>query len=49
MTTKPGIDPVMQALLDAFPFKFTADDGVEVAREQMRRLKAPPEACPTCG
>ena len=46
MTTKPGIDPTMQALLDAFPFKFTADDGVEVAREQMRRLKAPPEVLP---
>jgi acetyl esterase len=46
MTAKPGIDPTMQALLDAFPFKFTADDGVEVAREQMRQLKAPPELLP---
>jgi acetyl esterase len=45
-TARPGIDPTMQALLDAFPFKFTADDGVEVAREQMRQLKAPPEALP---
>ena len=45
-TERPGIDPAMQALLDAFPFKFTADDGVEVAREQMRQLKAPPEALP---
>jgi acetyl esterase len=45
-TARPGIDPVMQALLDAFPFKFTAHDGVEVAREQMRQLKAPPEALP---
>jgi len=45
-TTRPGIDPAMQALLDAFPFKFTADDGVEVAREQMRQLKAPPEVLP---
>jgi acetyl esterase len=44
--TRPGIDPTMQALLDAFPFKFTADDGVEVAREQMRQLKAPPELLP---
>jgi acetyl esterase len=43
---RSGIDPTMQALLDAFPFKFTADDGVEVAREQMRQLKAPPEALP---
>jgi acetyl esterase len=46
MTAKPGIDPTMQALLDAFPLKFTADDGVEVAREQMRQLKAPPEVLP---
>lgn len=45
-TERPGIDPAMQALLDAFPFKFTADDGVEVAREQMRQLNAPPEALP---
>jgi acetyl esterase len=45
-TARPGIDPIMQALLDAFPFKFTAHDGVEVAREQMRQLKAPPEALP---
>ena len=45
-TARPGIDPIMQALLDAFPFTFTADDGVEVAREQMRQLKAPPEALP---
>jgi acetyl esterase/lipase len=45
-TAQPGIDPTMQALLDAFPFKFTADEGVEVAREQMRQLKAPPEALP---
>jgi acetyl esterase/lipase len=45
-TERPGIDPTMQALLDAFPFKFSADGGVEVAREQMRQLKAPPEALP---
>jgi acetyl esterase/lipase len=45
-TTRPGIDPVLQALLDAFPFKFTADDGVELAREKMRQLKAPPELLP---
>lgn len=45
-TARPGIDPAMQALLDAFPFHFTADDGVEVAREQMRQMKAPPEQLP---
>lgn len=45
-TARPGIDPDMQALLDAFPLTFTADDGVEVAREKMRQLKAPPELLP---
>jgi len=45
-TARPGIDPTMQALLEAFPFKFTADDGVEVARERMRQLKTPPGALP---
>jgi acetyl esterase len=45
-TARPGIDPAMQALLDAFPLTFTADDGVEVAREKLRQLKAPPEALP---
>lgn len=45
-TARPGIDPTLKALLDAFPFHFTADDGVEVAREQMRQFKAPPELLP---
>ena len=36
----------MQSVLDTFQFKFTVDDGVEVAREQMRALKPPPEALP---
>src|ERR1700750_89581 len=45
-TAPPGIDPPLQAPLEAFPFKFTSDDGVEVARERMRQLKAPPEALP---
>ena len=45
-TARPGIDPAMQALLDTFPFTFTSDDDVEVAREQMRQMKAPPEALP---
>jgi acetyl esterase/lipase len=45
-TARPGIDPTMQAQLEAFPSHFTADDGVEVAREQMRQLKAPPDALP---
>ena len=45
-TARPGIDPMLKALLDAFPFHFTADEGVEVAREQMRQFKAPPELLP---
>ncbi len=45
-TSRPGIDPTMQSVLDTFQFKFTVDDGVEVAREQMRALKPPPEALP---
>jgi acetyl esterase len=45
-TARPGIDPIMQALLDAFPLTFTVDDGVAVAREKFRLLKAPPELLP---
>jgi acetyl esterase/lipase len=45
-TARAGIDPMLKALLDAFPFHFTADEGVEVAREQMRQFKAPPELLP---
>jgi acetyl esterase/lipase len=44
--TRPGIDPTLKALLDAFPLTFTADDGVEVARDRLRQLKAPPEMLP---
>lgn len=43
---RPSIDPALQALLDVLPFKFTVEDGVEVAREQMRQMKAPPETLP---
>lgn len=45
-TARPGIDPALKELLDAFPFTFTAEDGVEAAREKMRQLKAPPELLP---
>ncbi|QUR67235.1 alpha/beta hydrolase [Mycobacterium spongiae] len=44
--TRPGIDPILQMLLDSFPLTFTAADGVEVARERLRQLKAPPEMLP---
>jgi acetyl esterase/lipase len=45
-TTRPGIDPTMKALVDAFPLHFTIDDGVEVARELIRALQPPPEVLP---
>jgi len=45
-TARPGIDPTMQALLEAFPLNFSVDDGVEVARERLRKMKASPEALP---
>jgi acetyl esterase len=44
--TRPGIDPTLKSLLDAFPLTFKAADGVEVAREKLRLLKAPPEMLP---
>ncbi|MCH9728168.1 MAG: alpha/beta hydrolase [Actinomycetia bacterium] len=43
---RPSIDPALKALLDVLPFKFTVEDGVEVAREQMRQMKVPPETLP---
>ena len=45
-TTRPPIDPMLKAILDAFPLTFTAADGVEVARERIRQLKPPPEMLP---
>ncbi len=43
---RPQIDPTLKAMLDAFPLTFTAADGVEVAREKIRQLQAPPEMLP---
>src|ERR1700730_13263160 len=45
-TTRPPIDPMLKAVLDAFPLTFTAADGVEVARARLRQLQAPPEMLP---
>jgi acetyl esterase len=45
-STRPGIDPTLKALIDAFPLTFTEADGVEAAREKLRLLKAPPEMLP---
>ena len=43
---RPGIDPTLKSLLDAFPMTFSAADGVEVARSRLRLLKVPPELLP---
>jgi acetyl esterase/lipase len=43
---RPGIDPTLKSLLDAFPMTFSAADGVEVARSRLRLLKVPPEVLP---
>jgi acetyl esterase/lipase len=45
-TIRPAIVPMLRGLLDTFPLTFTAADGVEVARERLRQLKAPPEMLP---
>lgn len=45
-TTRPDVDPNLKALLDAVPLEFTADDGVDVAREKFRALRPPPEMLP---
>ncbi|OFJ50521.1 alpha/beta hydrolase [Mycolicibacterium grossiae] len=44
--TRPGIDPALEALLDAVPLEFTVDDGVEVARERFRATRPPRETLP---
>lgn len=43
---QPEIDPTLKALLDLFPTTFSADDGVELARERLKLLKVPPEMLP---
>lgn len=45
-TTRPGIDPILKALLDAVPLEFTIDDGVAVAREKLRATIPPAEMLP---
>src|SRR3984885_962071 len=46
ITARPEIDPTLKALGDAIPMTFKTSDGVEVARERLRQLKAPPEMLP---
>lgn len=38
----PGIDPILQKVLDAVPFRLTTDDGVEAARQRFRDLPRRP-------
>jgi acetyl esterase len=45
-TTRPDIDPILKAILDAVPLEFTIDDGVAVARDRLRALMPPPEMLP---
>ena len=42
-TARPGIDPVLQTLLDAFPANVHRRRRRRVAREKIRQLKPPPE------
>src|SRR5580693_5494479 len=46
ITTRPDLDPTLKMLLDAVPLTFTVADGVEVARQKLSLLKAPPEMLP---
>ncbi|MDI3315088.1 MAG: alpha/beta hydrolase [Mycobacterium sp.] len=39
---KPGVDPMLLKVLDAVPFRLTADDGVDAARQRLRNLPRRP-------
>ncbi|OBH91733.1 alpha/beta hydrolase [Mycobacterium sp. E2733] len=39
---KPGIDPILQKVLDAVPFRLSTDDGVDAARQRFRDLPRRP-------
>ncbi|MDT5147978.1 MAG: hypothetical protein QOC58_2623 [Mycobacterium sp.] len=39
---KPAIDPILQKVLDAVPFRLTTDDGVDAARQRFRDLPRRP-------
>ena len=38
----PGIDPILQKVLDAVPFRLSTDDGVDAARQRFRDLPRRP-------
>lgn len=44
--TRPAIDPILKALLDAVPLEFTIDDGVEVARAKIAAVRPPAAMLP---
>lgn len=46
-STRPGIDPTLKALLDAFPLQIRIADGVEAARQKMRQIEPPADLLPT--
>ncbi len=46
-STRPGIDPALKDLLDAFPLEIRIADGVEAARQKMRQIEPPAELLPT--
>jgi acetyl esterase len=39
---KPAIDPILQKVLDAVPFRLTTEDGVDAARQRFRDLPRRP-------
>jgi acetyl esterase len=39
---KPGVDAILLKVLDAVPFRLSADDGVEAARQRLRELPRRP-------
>jgi acetyl esterase/lipase len=45
-STRPEIDTTLKALIDFYPFHFSAEDGVEPARLLMRQLEPPAELLP---
>lgn len=39
---KPGIDPILQKVLDAVPFRLSTEDGIDAARQRFRDLPRRP-------
>lgn len=35
---KPGVDPILQKVLDAVPFRLSTDDGIDAVRQRLRDL-----------